>query len=121
MPGGIVPFTHVGIAALKRAIREQCPEVKSSHIDEAIAYGFGFDKYAAMLPVLKEADRNGYLCAEVQWSGLASRLPNFGHDPMALRGLIGVVYGLQTAPHPQAEKRGGGTQRMFKPKPANDG
>lgn len=61
---GLMPSTRANVAALKTAVRKVYPQIKSSHVDEAIAFGFGFDTHAAMLPVLHLADTSSCMTAQ---------------------------------------------------------
>jgi hypothetical protein len=121
MPFGITPFTRAGIAALKNAIRDQKPELKSSHLDEAIAFGFGFETYAAMLPVLELSEANSCMSARIDANWFALRLHQLGYDP---RRFIDVQPHLWSPPGSatkRAEKRTVEAADIFKPWPANDG
>jgi hypothetical protein len=42
------PLCESPLAALKKSLRDEFPDVKSSHLSEALAYSLGFRTYAAM-------------------------------------------------------------------------
>ncbi|MDC9822821.1 hypothetical protein PRN20_03670 [Devosia sp. ZB163] len=120
MPFGIMPFTRAGVTALKHAVRDHYPQIKSSHVDEALAYAIGFDTYAAMLPVLDLAEKTGELSVVAKPDWFIVRLTDLGYDVSALRPLHtflwGLVFDLQ-----MASERNERARVLLAPKPANDG
>lgn len=120
MPFGITPFTRASVAALKNAIRDLHPEIKSSHVDEAIAFSFGFDTYAAMLPVLDLAESTSCISVQIQADWFALRLSQLGYDPHHYRELRQKLWGGAHRTTPAAEKRMEAARDLFKPRPAND-
>lgn len=42
------PLCEAPLAALKKSLRDEFPDVKSSHLSEALAYSLGFRTYASM-------------------------------------------------------------------------
>lgn len=120
MPLGITPFTRAAISAKKNAIRDRRPDIKSSHVDEAMAYGFGFDTYAAMLPVLELAEAHGVVSAQLVPEWVMVRLSDFGYEAMSLRGLYGILMDTPNEARPEAKARNERTSRLYKPAPAND-
>lgn len=82
-----VKFVSSNITALKKALRKQYADVKSSHADEALAASFGFKSYAAMLSVLHQVSGSARVVIQSDPSLLLQRLEQFGY-----RGLrIGVL------------------------------
>ena len=53
------PLCETPLAALKKSLRDEFPNVKSSHLSEALAHSLGFRTYAAMQVVMvgPEQDR----------------------------------------------------------------
>lgn len=120
MPLGITPFTRAAISAKKNAIRDRRPDIKSSHVDEALAYGFGFDTYAAMLPVLEMAEARGIVSARVVPEWVMVRLSDFGYEAMSLRGLFGILMDTPNDVREEARLRNERTSKLYRPSPAND-
>lgn len=120
MPLGITPFTRAAISVKKNAIRDRRPDIKSSHIDEAMAYGFGFDTYAAMLPVVEMAEARGVVSAQIVPEWVMVRLSDFGYDAMSLRGLFGILMDTPAEVREEVTVRNERTSRLYKPLPAND-
>ena len=42
------PLCEISLSALKKALRDEFPGAKSSHLSEAIAYSLGFRTYASL-------------------------------------------------------------------------
>ncbi|GLQ57180.1 hypothetical protein [Devosia nitrariae] len=121
MPFGIVPFTRDGITAVKHRIRDQCPDIKSSHIDEAIAFGFGFHTYAAMLPVLERVEAVSSLSAQMVPQWVMLRLAQLGYEPTRLQELQGLLWNPPVRLSAEAQARYSDSSQLFRPAPANDG
>ncbi|MBJ3785857.1 hypothetical protein [Devosia sediminis] len=120
MPFGTTPFTRAHVSDLKSAIRDRYPEIKSSHVDEAIAFGFGFDTYAALLPVLIMADQTSCLTAQLVPDWFAVRLAQHGYDPMRYADLRHILWSSVPETRPAAKHRQEAARDMFRPRPAND-
>lgn len=121
MPFGSVPFSRDGIAAIKNAIRDQYPEIKSSHADEAIAYGLGFKTYAALLPVVERAEASSCMLVQLVPQWVMARLLELGYDRAATKALQGVLWNPPVKPTAEMQARFRGTESWFAPTPANDG
>lgn len=120
MPFGTTPFTRAHLSDLKSAIRDRYPDIKSSHIDEAIAFGFGFDTYAAMLPVLNLADSTSCLTAQLTPDWFAVRLLQLGYNPMRYGDLRHILWSPVPESRPVAKRRQEAAKDLFRPRPAND-
>lgn len=120
MPFGTTPFTRTHVSGLKNAIRDRYSDIKSSHIDEAIAYGFGFDTYAAMLPVLERAEDSSCMTAQLIPDWFAVRLLQLGYDPMKYADLRHILWTSVPENRPVAMRRGEAAKSIFRPRPAND-
>jgi hypothetical protein len=74
-------FTPSNVAALKKTLRTTYTQIKSSHLDEAIAASLGFKSYAAMRPFLHEVSRYARLVVQADHMLLLLRLEELGyHD-----------------------------------------
>ncbi|MBY4609370.1 hypothetical protein K6M90_17120 [Rhizobium sp. 9T] len=88
-----IRFSPSNVAALKKALRQQYSNIKSSHLDEAIAASFGFKSYAAMRPTL----HGQCLCAVGRGDrspALLLRLEELGYrniPPEAVRRLVWTI------------------------------
>lgn len=121
MAFGLMPFTRANVAALKAAVRVEYPQIKSSHVDEAIAFGFGFDTYAAMLPVLELADASSCMTAQITPDWFALRLKQLGYDPFSFRTVQHRIWAPPVLePKPAFKMRTAAAKELFKPRPAND-
>jgi len=76
------PLCEAPLAALKKSLRDEFPDVKSSHLSEALAYSLGFRTYAAMSAAMTgpESDRPFVLLSTER---MCERLVQLGyeHDP----------------------------------------
>ncbi|MDQ0561281.1 hypothetical protein QO004_003074 [Rhizobium mesoamericanum] len=71
------------IAALKKALRNKYPNIRSSHADEALAASVGFKSYAAMLSVwFRRADPPDW------WSRPTPVCCNFALSSWDIRALV---------------------------------
>ena len=89
-----VRFTPSNVAALKSALRNAFPKIKSSHLDEAISASFGFNTYAAMRPVLHDLSTYARLVVNTNHLLLLMRLEELGYrdiNPQELRRLIWML------------------------------
>ena len=121
MAFGLMPFTRANVAALKSAVRNEYPQIRSSHVDEAIAYGFGFDTYAAMLPVLSLADASSCMTAQITPDWFALRLKQLGYDPFSFRTVHQRIWAPPVLePKPAFKMRTDAAKELFAPRPAND-
>ena len=120
MFAGITPFTRANVAVLKVRIREACPQYKSSHVDEALAYAFGFRTHAAMLAALAQLDGSTHLHLRADHTWFALRLHELGYSGFDLIKLHGLFWGADFAPHPELAERQERLKGLFDPRPAND-
>ena len=121
MFAGITPFTRSNVAALKSHIRAALPHYKSSHIDEALAFAFGFRTHAAMLVALAQVE-DTHLHAQANHHWFALRLKQLGYsgtglDTSAMRTLF---WSAEFVPHPELVERGQQVYALFEPRAAND-
>lgn len=120
MPFGNTPFTRAHISMLKNAVRDRYPEIRSSHVDEAIAFSFGFDTYAAMLPVLDQAEGTSCMSAQLIPDWFAVRLLQLGYDPLRYSDLRHILWISVPESRPAANRRLEAAKYLFRPRPAND-
>lgn len=75
-----IPLIHDSIAALKNALRSEFPDVKSSHLTEALAFALGYRTNAALLAEMTgpESDRPIVLLDSAR---MVSRLCELGYPP----------------------------------------
>jgi hypothetical protein len=77
-----VPLCEAPLAALKKSLRDEFPDVKSSHLSEALAYSLGFRTYASLMAAMAgpEIDRP---FAVLNTPRMIERLQQFGYpnDP----------------------------------------
>lgn len=89
-----VRFTPSNIATLKTALRKAYPQIRSSHLDEAISASFGFKSYGAMRPILHDVSGYARLVVNTNHLLLLIRLEELGYrgvDPQALRRVIWML------------------------------
>lgn len=55
-----IPLAESALASLKKSLRTEYPEIKSSHLTEAIAAALGRKSHAALLADLSKPDSPGY-------------------------------------------------------------
>ncbi len=121
MFAGITPFTRANVAALKARIRAAHPEYKSSHVDEALAFAFGFRTHAAMLVALGQLE-NTHLHAQANHVWFTLRLHELGYAGTGLdtNDMRPLFWEAQFTPHVELIDRGREIDRLFKPQAAND-
>ncbi len=86
-----VRFTPSDVAALKSELRRAFPQIRSSHLDEAISASSGFKTYAAMRPILHNVSGYARLVVNTNHLLLLIRLEELGYrniDPQELRRVI---------------------------------
>lgn len=66
------------LGSLKNALRDQLPEVKSSHLSEAVAAAFGFRTHASLLAHVKEGGELAFGRFEARC--LIARLEQLGYE-----------------------------------------
>lgn len=73
------PLCEAPLAALKKSLRDEFPNVKSSHLSEALAHSLGFRTYAAMQAAMvgPEQDRPFAL---LQTQRFVERLKQLGYE-----------------------------------------
>jgi len=76
-----IPLAESALASLKKSLRTEYPEIKSSHLTEAIAAALGRKSHAALLADLSRADSLG--CDLLIDEDFDKRLQEFGYpaDP----------------------------------------
>jgi ABC-type glutathione transport system ATPase component len=78
-------LTAPAVLSLKRAIRTQLPAVKSTHLLEALARGFGFNTWVALNTALSRLAANESLAAGLSREAIVARLAKFGHPEAEIR------------------------------------
>ena len=73
-------LTQNNAAELKKAAREHFPGIKSSHLSEAIASGFGYQSHAALLAALRSNARKR---SNFSLIGFGKRLTELGYERLA--------------------------------------
>jgi hypothetical protein len=66
------------LGSLKNALRDRLPEVKSSHLSEAVAAAFGFRTHASLLAYLKEGGELTFVRFDALC--LITRLEQLGYE-----------------------------------------
>lgn len=74
-----IMLTPSGLSALKRAVRVQLPNVKNTHLLEALARGFGFNTCAALNTALSNVPAGTTLAADLSMEAVVARLAEFGY------------------------------------------
>lgn len=93
-----IPLTEASVVALKNALSDEFPEVKSSHLSEALAHAAGFRTHAALLASIarsQEGDQLLMLSTQKMLErllalGYPSR-PGFEFEMMSLNDVPGAV------------------------------
>lgn len=112
-------FSSANIAALKKALRSEFPDVGSSHADEALAASFGFKTHAAMLQILRQVDESSRVAIGVDHYRLALRLMELGYPNVSPTSLWLFMLGVKV-PSPQYDDTTAETVRtMRRPSAAN--
>lgn len=88
-------FSSVNVAALKKALRSEFPEVGSSHADEALAAAFGFKTHAAMLQILRQVGDSARIIIGVDHYRLALRLIELGYHSVSLASVWHFILGVK--------------------------
>jgi len=88
-------FSAANVAALKKALRNEYPNIRSSHADEALAASFGFKTHAAMLIVLRQLDGAARLIVGVDHVQLAVRLAQLGYLHVSAARLWSFVWTIE--------------------------
>lgn len=73
-----IELTPAHLFALKSALRNDFPKVKSSHLTEALAFALGFQTYAALKASMKQNEGNT-LYKLISEDRFLERLYNFGY------------------------------------------
>jgi hypothetical protein len=76
----LFPLSDISYRLLKKALRQTFPEVRSTHMDEALARAIGYRTYAAYLVANPPAERDSRM-TELDVGRFASRLVDFGYSP----------------------------------------
>lgn len=98
MLNATIKFCPSNIAEMKKALRVQYPNVRSSHADEAIASSFGFRTHAAMLGVLKQIRGSSRLVIQTDPLLLLNRLEQLGYNNVTLHTLRWMTW---ETPYPE--------------------
>lgn len=77
-------FSQPNVTALKKAILKQYPTFRSSHVDEALAWSFGFRTYASMLAMLRQISGATRLLVQMDAALLQLRLEQLGYSGLDL-------------------------------------
>lgn len=84
-------LTSNNVNFVKSALRASMPQVKSAHLTEALAFGFGFGTHAALRAMLK-ADMTGFpMLVMFDETHLAARLAALGYVPKGSEPLDGII------------------------------
>lgn len=73
------PLSHTAIQDLKKALRVAFPDVKSSHLSEALAHALGFQTNAALLAVLDREEVHPVPSLQSADDLFSRRLTSFGY------------------------------------------
>lgn len=120
MFAGIMPFSRASVAALKSRIRKAFPKYKSGHVDEALAFAFGFRTHAAMLVALEQLDGSSHLHARADHTWFVLRLQELGYSGFDLIQVQSLFWSADLPPHPELVERNERIRGLFSPRPAND-
>lgn len=88
-------FSAANVAALKKALRNEYPDIGSSHADEALAASFGFKTHAAMLHVLRQVDDAARMIVGVDHVQLAVQLVQLGYLDVSAARLWSFVWKIE--------------------------
>ena len=80
----------------------------------------GFDTYAAMLPLLDQAEVTSCMSAQLIPDWFAVRPLQLGYDPLKYADLRHILWITVPESRPSAKRRGEAAKDLFKPRPAND-
>jgi hypothetical protein len=92
LPHPTLLFSSANIAALKKALRSEYPDIGSSHADEALAASLGFKTYAAMLHILRQVGDTAGMMVGVDHLQLAARLAELGYSQVSSARLWGFIW-----------------------------
>ncbi|WP_052660679.1 Flp pilus assembly complex ATPase component TadA [Paraburkholderia fungorum] len=92
----------------KRAARAQFPQVKNSHLLEALARGFSFDTWAALITALRGASMEAPLSAIFTRDHATARLVELGYPEIANHPLV-----LPPTPHGTCDASSGHNEHRF--------
>lgn len=112
-------FSSANIAALKKALRSEFPEVGSSHADEVLAASFGFKTHAAMLQILRQVDESARMIIAVDHYRLALRLMELGYANVSPQKLWLFVLGCKFPSQQYDETTEQTVRAMRRPSAAN--
>ncbi|MEY9103794.1 hypothetical protein ABIA24_006767 [Sinorhizobium fredii] len=85
-------FSSANVAALKKALRNEYPDIGSSHADEALAASFGFKTHAAMLHILRQVGDAARMIVGVDHHQLAVRLLELGYLDVSVARLWTFIW-----------------------------
>lgn len=89
MPALVLSRSNLG--TVKKALSERYPNLKSSHLTEALAASLGFRTHAALLASIDQADPASPAIALLDDALFLSRLQEFGHRPSRDEKQTGVL------------------------------
>ncbi len=84
-------LTRDNIKYIKIKLSELLPDVKSSHLTEAIASGIGFNSNAAMLSRIKDQAKFPPYLSDINDSKIATRLNKFCYANLSEFSIISIV------------------------------
>ncbi|MGH8176526.1 MAG: hypothetical protein ACREV5_09715 [Steroidobacter sp.] len=77
-----ISLMQAPVAALKNALRSEFPDVKSSHLTEALAFALGYRTNAAMLAIMVGPDSDRPVVS-LSSAKMLDRLKDLGYPPDA--------------------------------------
>lgn len=91
---GAITLAKANIDCLKRAVRQRYPEVKSSHLSEAIAFALGFRTHAALLTAIDRETSDLSVRVWLDGNLLAERLHQLSYNNVSARDLFAILGGV---------------------------
>lgn len=119
MFAGITPFTRSAVAALKSHMRTARPDLGSGHVDEALAFAFGFRTHAALVAALSQLEHT-HLHAQANPLWLALRFNQLGYPGVSADDMRNIVWSAQFELDAELVEREREARARFRPQPAND-
>lgn len=84
-------LTSDNIDFVKTELRNGSPQIKSSHLTEALAFGVGYNTNAAMLAAIKSAPQAEPILARLECRKLSDRLSQLGYSGIDLFNIGEIV------------------------------
>lgn len=88
---GTVTLAKANIVCLKQAIRQKYPEIKSSHLSEAIAFALGFRTHAPLLAAMDSEPPGQSGRVWLDGNRLTQRLHQLSYDSISARELFAAI------------------------------